>query len=540
MRERMNSFTIRLYLLITAFSIRACTTVGKRYNDVEDNFLSPPRESPRELQMSTALQCSDGQVGGYDCKNVNLQSRMTLSALGVFGQDEKFQASDIWGWTDPKTSREYAIIGLFQGTTFVDITTPHTPKVIAKLPATVEGSPVRDIKNYGKYAFIVSDTEGHGIQIFDMSVLSQITNPPVYVRPTAHYSFSGSFPNNRRTKVEKSLRGMDENEHEEEEKLGRKGSNDSANADDSGHPSWWVEGGDAHNIAINEQSGYAYLVGSDKCNGGLFILDIKNPLQPKFAGCFGETGYIHDVQCIIYDGPDSVYTGREICFASNGKNGLTIIDVTNKGGPLEIARLKKSYFEFIQQGWLTEQRNFFIMGDEGREGNTQTYVIDISNLDDPKVNGIHTSSITAQSHNMFVRGPYIYQANYRGGLRILNLLEIYGDNSEIGYFDVYKPNDDYGHQGAFGVYPFFESGNVVVSSVEDGLFVLQPSWMAPASTPVTDPSDGDDDEFQGFFNTFINNIIDNLGCDFISIILDQLFGSLIGGVIGNTIGSVCR
>jgi len=104
----------------------------KHHNSLE---FSPINNSTRELQK--ALKCTDGQVGGYACNNVNLQARMPLYSLGAFGPEEKMEASDIWGWTDPVTGIEYAIIGLFQGTVFVDLSTPQIPKVIAKLPATV-------------------------------------------------------------------------------------------------------------------------------------------------------------------------------------------------------------------------------------------------------------------------------------------------------------------------------------------------------------------------------------------------------------------
>ena len=71
----------------------------------------------------------------------------------------------------------------------------------------------------------------------------------------------------------------------------------------------------AHNIAINEESGYAYIVGSNQCSGGLYMMDLSNPSEPTFAGCFAEDGYVHDVQCVIYQGDDAEFQGREICFA---------------------------------------------------------------------------------------------------------------------------------------------------------------------------------------------------------------------------------
>lgn len=53
----------------------------------------------------------------------------------------------------------------------------------------------------------------------------------------------------------------------------------------------------AHNIFINEDTGYAYVVGSTQCAGGLYIIDISEPLSPTFEACFSEDGYVHDVQC---------------------------------------------------------------------------------------------------------------------------------------------------------------------------------------------------------------------------------------------------
>ncbi len=53
----------------------------------------------------------------------------------------------------------------------------------------------------------------------------------------------------------------------------------------------------AHNIFIHEETGYAYVVGSNMCQSGLYIVDIKNPLSPTFEACFSEDGYVHDVQC---------------------------------------------------------------------------------------------------------------------------------------------------------------------------------------------------------------------------------------------------
>lgn len=74
--------------------------------------------------------------------------------------------------------------------------------------------------------------------------------------------------------------------------------------------------GKAHNIFINEETGYAYIVGSNKCNAGMYMMNLEpNPAEPTFAGCFADDGYVHDVHCVIYKGDDIRYTNKEICIA---------------------------------------------------------------------------------------------------------------------------------------------------------------------------------------------------------------------------------
>lgn len=85
----------------------------------------------------------------------------------------------------------------------------------------------------------------------------------------------------------------------------------------------------AHNLHINTDTGFAYLVGGNTCAGGPHIVDVADPTNPTFVGCFAEDGYTHDLQCVVCHGPDVDYQGREICFASN-EDTVAIVDVTDK------------------------------------------------------------------------------------------------------------------------------------------------------------------------------------------------------------------
>ena len=369
--------------------------------------------------------CSDGMAGTYPCSNVDLMSFLALADIGGG------EANDIWGWTDSSTGKEYAIMGRTNGTSFVDISDPVNPIYLGNLPPHSTNSTWRDIKVYADHAFIVTEARGSGMQVFDLTQLRMVASPPATFSGTAHYpGFSY-----------------------------------------------------AHNLAINEDSGFAYAVGTNNCSGGLHMIDIQTPTKPASAGCFSADGYTHDAQCVNYDGPDLDHQGKEICFNSN-LDTLTIVDVTNKAGPAMLSRTGYSGSRDTHQGWLTEDQAYFLLGDELDETNnpnvtnTRTYMWDVSDLDHPALIGSHDSTTTATDHNQYVKGSYTYQSNYRAGLRILDITDIANGNlTEVAFFDVYPGSDSPNEDGTWSNYPFFDSGIVIVSEIEQGLFILRPNLV---------------------------------------------------------------
>jgi choice-of-anchor B domain-containing protein len=239
--------------------------------------------------------------------------------------------------------------------------------------------------------------------------------------------------------------------------------------------------GTAHNIVINEDSGYAYVVGTNTCSGGLHMVDINVPNVPVNAGCFSSDGYTHDAQCVIYNGPDAEHQGSEICIAAN-EDTVTVIGVTDKGAPApdELSRTGYSGRGYTHQAWLSEDHGLLFLDDELDERNdghgTRTRVWDMSDLDAPVLVYAFTNSTSAVDHNLYVKGDYVFQANYRSGLRVLEIVE--GPSIldvtlvERAYFDVYPSSDSANFNGAWSNYPYFPSGTLVVSGIEQGLFVL--------------------------------------------------------------------
>jgi len=371
--------------------------------------------------------CIDGTATAenrsYSCDAVNLLSQVTLAEM-----NSQF-ANDLWGWTDPQTGKEYALVGLAEGTAFVDISNPIAPVYLGRLPTHTSASIWRDLKVYNDHAFIVSEAGGHGMQIFDLSQLRTVESPPVTFSETDHYDGVGS----------------------------------------------------AHNIAINEDTGFAYIVGASSCSGGLHMVNIQSPsLQdPSFAGCFDDDGYTHDVQCVVYDGPDADYVGSEICLASN-EDTVTIVDVTDKSNPVELSEAIYPNTAYTHQGWLTDDHRYFLANDEIDElnfgFNTRTLVFDVSDLDEPEFIQEYFHPVPATDHNLYNRGRYSYQANYKSGLRIVDLqslLTASGPVEEVAFFDTNSASGS-GTSGAWSTYPFFDSGVVIVSDGANGLFVLDP------------------------------------------------------------------
>ncbi len=364
--------------------------------------------------------CKEGKAGDYTCAAVDLQAFVAIKEMGGGANTE---ANDIWGWTDPETGREFALVGLTDGTAFVDVTSPTKPVYLGILPTHSISSIWRDIKVYKDHAYIVADNaREHGMQVFELQQLLNLETTPAEFQETAHYDDFGS----------------------------------------------------AHNIVINEETGFAYVVGSSTCAGGLHMIDLSTPAKPVNAGCFSGDGYTHDAQCVVYRGPDPDYKEREVCVNAN-EDTITLVDVTDKAKPYQISRVGYPDAAYVHQGWFSEDQRFFYQNDELDEGqrNTRTIIWDLTDLDDPYIAKEYFGATAAIDHNLYVKDNYVFESNYTAGLRILDVSEPEAPK-EVAYFDTYPSHDRPTYNGAWSAYPYFKSGNVIVNSIEAGLFVVKP------------------------------------------------------------------
>jgi len=347
--------------------------------------------------------------------------------------------SGSWGWTDPVTGHDIAIIGRTDAAAFVDVTDPVHPRYLGDLARTkgANMSSWREIKTYKNYALIVSEGQGHGMQVFDLTQLrkspARTGGKPVAYTPTVTYDKVGSV----------------------------------------------------HDVVVNEESGFAYLVGAGQsdCNAALHMVDMHDPTHPTYAGCFADSlvgrsrnGYIHDAQCVMYKGPDARYAGREVCITA-AETAISILDVTDKAHPRVLSRASHTNVGYAHQGWFTEDQKFWYMNDELDEisGNaplTRTIIWDLTDLEKPAFSEFQGTT-AASDHNLYIVGNTMYQSNYQAGLRIWDITDRLKP-VEVGYFDTAPFEENVaGFGGSWSNYPFFKSGTIVVSSGNEGVFMVK-------------------------------------------------------------------
>ena len=253
------------------------------------------------------------------------------------------------------------------------------------------------------------------------------------------------------------------------------------------HDTVYKEFETAHNVAINEDSGFLYVVGarnldrSLNCGGGLHMVDLSDPANPTFAGCFDADDYVHDTHCVIYDGPDSRFAGHEICVNSSpnpGTTGNTVVvaDVTDKANPVMLANVPWPNSGCSHQGWLQDGHRYYLHTTESTSRTPQGVdIFDLADLMDPQHIGFFESPAQSTYHNLYQKNRYVYQSNYSSGLRIYDTRNVAaGQLSEVAHFDVHPPNDNTGFGfGTWSNYPWFSSGVVAVHGYQ-GLFLVKP------------------------------------------------------------------
>jgi len=353
------------------------------------------------------------ESGSWIADGILVQSHMPIS---VFPGGNSL-CNDLWGYVSP-SGREYALVGFSDGFAFVEITDPTSPQLI--FWHNGPNSTWRDIKVVGTHAYGVTEAGG-GINVYDMS---NIDNGTVTFRGT-----TGS--------------------------------------------------GASHNIVANPDTGYIYRVGG---NGpGLRAYNTNaNANNPPFVGSWNDF-YIHDAQVVVWqNGP---LAGRELAFCNSGTgNGtgdtrLRIVDVTNKSNMVLIGDVAYSNRAIAHQGWLTEDQRYYYLNDELDESNfgftTRTRIIDVQDPTNPIEVGFFTSGLDAIDHNLYTHNGMVFESNYRSGLRVFDYATDPLNPVEIASLDTFPADDAASFDGNWSNYPYFPSGTIILSDMQQGLIIAR-------------------------------------------------------------------
>lgn len=316
--------------------------------------------------------------------------------------------NDIWGYTDDE-GREYAIIGSSQNIHIVDVTDPDNVVEISRIPGG-QSTIWRDFKTYKDRIYAVSDNTSEGLIIIDASDLPNSAS--------VTYQSSEFFTQ-------------------------------------------------CHNIYIDENDGWIYVVGSNSRRNGLIVLDVSENLDDP-QQIYSEDlpgGYIHDI-----------YVQDRIAYASHGFTGLFVYDLTNINEVDLVASIQTNGFN--HSSWLTDDCRHVIYAEEVPFG-IDLGVIDVTNMKNGEIEIINTFKFPLLApdhtdvtpHNPYIIDTTLVVSYYEDGTQVFNIADVQNPKP-LAYYDTFNNSQYNGTDGNWGTYPYLPSGNIISSDVRTGLYVF--------------------------------------------------------------------
>ena len=314
-----------------------------------------------------------------------------LEPIGSMNKYGNVEYNDVWGYTDSE-GREYALLGVKNGTSIIEITDAPDIREIDFIPSAK--SIWKDIKTYGHYAYVVNETGG-GMQILDLSGLPESV------------SVANTYTGFRTS----------------------------------------------HNLFIDTERGILFAEGNPSQPVRIFTLeDPVNPVQVSSLG----------VECHDIMGQDG------LLYVSEGGHGtIGVFNYDDPANPTLVARFGIPRAGYVHNAWLTEDGNT-LMTTEETPGKTMK-IWDVSDLQNVKLLSEYIAP-SKLAHNTHIKGNYAYISHYGSGLRIVDISNP-AQPVEVAYHTKTDANPS-GFVSAWGAFPFFDSGKVLISDIEEGLFVF--------------------------------------------------------------------
>ncbi len=378
-------------------------------------------------------------------QQANLLGQWSDSTL-VASTDHNNNYNEVWGIVH--NNREYAIIGTTAGTHFIDVTDPTTPTEVAYVAGKAQGQIIihRDYHDYGGYIYAVADEGNSSLQIIDYSNL-----------PT-----SVSVVYDADSLIRRS-----------------------------------------HNIFIDTTSAKLYSL-SNATNStyqAMAIIDLSNPVNPTFVGSYNNFGgtvvsHVHDA-----------FIRNDTAYLNCGGDGFFVMDFSNTASPQYLGGMT-TYLQqgYNHSGWLNAVGDYYYMADENH--NSPMKVVSVADLNDIKVLNTFTAGATHNfsiPHNQIVHDNKLFVAHYYDGLQVYDLSNPLTPN-RTHFYDTYLDAARNRYEGAWGVYPFLPSGNILISDMQSGLFVLD---LSPAAKTADIKETVELNVFPQPFNEVLNIQLEN-------------------------------
>lgn len=417
----------------------------KGLDEADSLQLSDKMEAVDAMQRKQVnVTCTNGSAGQFPCSRIDLVAHVPLRDLGG-----NTQGNDIWGHYDLNDGREYAIMGLRNGTVVVDVTLADQPRVVSRIPG--QDTTWRDIKVlqqfslsegvWKSYAYVTADNAEVGLQIIDLNELP--------VRAT--------LANTDMTDI-------------------------------SAHNVYLSNVDYSTGVPLPGLKPFLHLAGSNNNGGAFNTYVLTNPVDPEPVyrnASNSRANYSHDVaSMVVYDErKDSQCVNAsdycDILFDFN-ENDVRLWDKTDNRTPVELSRTSYPQASYVHSGWWSEDKLVMSVHDELDEQvygiNTTLRFFDVSDFTRPVLLSTFTGPTRAIDHNGFVRGNRYYMSNYERGLTILDITNPAAP-AEAGFFDTYPISDRPAFNGAWGTYPFLPSGLVLISDINSGLYLVRDNTL---------------------------------------------------------------
>lgn len=318
-------------------------------------------------------------------------------------------------WSVAVNGHEYAIIGSTMGTHFIDVTDPANLFQADFIPGTYQGAAVihRDYKTYKHYIYGVCDEGNSSLQVMDVSTL-----------PDSVHLVSNSM---------EIMHG-------------------------------------AHNISIDTSRGilYAWVFRSYTYgDGGMAVISLSDPEHPLFIKRF------NNIEAFSFNHIHDGFVRNDTAYLDAGYNGFGVADFSDPVNPKILGTMTNYANQgYNHSGWLSEDGHYYYMADETHGSPLKT--VDVHDLEDIKVIDTYdaNSSPTEIPHNPLLACNYLYVSYYYDGLQVFDVTDP-AHVVRVSYYDTCTLPDGNDYAGAWGVNPFLPSGNILISDMQNGLFVFQ-------------------------------------------------------------------